>query len=123
MSVTTYYVTFGAQYPRELHPTFPLADHDGWVAMTYAHDETEAWEVADAMFGRDGYSTIYPEGDPGQPTLELYPRGQLAELDVTEVLNLDADEPETAQPDPSCILCGGQDTPCPACNPRTRMEP
>lgn len=118
MSVRTFYVTFGQQYPRELHPTFPRADRDGWVAMTYALDEDEAWEVAVAVFGRDGFSMLYDE--PAKPTLELYPLGELAELDVTEVLNL---EPEPAQPDPSCTLCGGQDKPCPGCNPRQRSEP
>jgi hypothetical protein len=31
-----YYVTFGFQYPREPHPRFPEAHHDGWATIVAA---------------------------------------------------------------------------------------
>ena len=39
--MTTFYVTFGQQYPREPHPTFGKAHRDGWVEIE-ADDEMAA---------------------------------------------------------------------------------
>lgn len=44
--------------------------------------------------------------------------------DIDELTDLDLiDHDEERQPDPNCVRCGGQESPCPVCNPRVRAEP
>lgn len=74
----TFYVTFGQQYPREPHPTFPAAHHDGWIEVQ-AEDETVARGYVVGRLGQQ-WSGIYNDGDDlGR---HLYPLGALAAWEV-----------------------------------------
>lgn len=69
-----FYVTFGMQYPREPHPVWPGAHHDGYVVIV-APDERTARGAAFAAFGQH-WSMIYEhEPDPG-----YFPLGELTRL-------------------------------------------
>jgi hypothetical protein len=71
-------VTFGQQYPREPHPTLALAHRDGWVSIL-APDEhaarAEAHRVLDVR-----WSMLYQPDEPGYPTTEHYPLGELLQI-------------------------------------------
>lgn len=73
----TFIITFGQQYPRESHPTFPAASRDGWVSVE-AEDYDAAKQIADRELAGQ-YSTIYPQ-ESFEGSAELYPAGQLGEL-------------------------------------------
>jgi hypothetical protein len=66
-----FYATFGQRFPREPHPTFPRAHHDGWVAFD-APDQTAASDAAFRAFG-DDWSMLYAD----QPDRDFFPLGEL----------------------------------------------
>lgn len=72
-----YHVTFGQQYPREPHPTFPAAHRDGWVDVV-ACDLVRAREIAFQALGVK-WSEMYPDDDQWRQDRRLYyPLGCLA---------------------------------------------
>jgi len=73
----TFIITFGQQYPREAHPTFPAASRDGWVSVE-AEDYDTAKQIADRELAGQ-YSTIYPQ-ESFEESAEIYPKGKLGEL-------------------------------------------
>lgn len=71
------FITFGQQYRREEHPTWPLAHPDGWLRVTAASYE-QARQVAFAV--TDGaHAFDYPAEHFDQA---LYSRGELHGIDV-----------------------------------------
>jgi hypothetical protein len=70
----SFYITFGCQYAREPHPTYPDAHPDGYVTII-APDERTARGAAFAAFGQ-AWSMIYTE--PPEPYFA--PRGELTRL-------------------------------------------
>lgn len=83
----TFYVTFGVQYPREPHPLYDDAHHDGWVTI-----EAPSWEgardVAFALFGPH-WAFCYTELDFKHDS--FFPLGELAYVfarDVTDIVML-----------------------------------
>lgn len=72
-----WFVTFGQQYPREPHPTFPGADHDGFVVIE-APDETTARRTAVDRLGQR-WAFIYSADDwTAGDHADYYPKGELA---------------------------------------------
>lgn len=79
-----YWVTFGQRYAREEHPTFPAAHPDGWLVF----------EVADHLDHRAAYAAIWQvlgerfsdasQGPFRAHEWDLYPRGELARIQVAE---------------------------------------
>jgi hypothetical protein len=72
-----FYVTFGAQYPREPHPAFPEAHHDGWVTIV-ADNYLDARDIAFRELRRH-WAFIYT---PGELNESWFPLGELARFDV-----------------------------------------
>jgi hypothetical protein len=74
---TDFYVTFGQQYPREQHPVWADADHDGWVRIT-ARSYDAAMTVARKHLGVY-WSNIYgADVWDADRDHEFYPKGELA---------------------------------------------
>ncbi len=78
-----YHVTFGQQYPRETHPTFPAADRDGWVDIV-APDFASARSVAFLHLGAK-WAGMYPDDERWRAEDRgLYPLGCLATFTVVK---------------------------------------
>lgn len=75
-----WYLTFGVQYSREPHPTWPGAHPDGWVVIL-APTEPAARELAIAHF-KLHWSMLSPDAYfPVELNKQkYYPRGELAVL-------------------------------------------
>lgn len=94
----TFYVTCGNKYVAdaeqrkrtgygEQHPTFPIADRDGYVIIS-AYDEQQAREFAAAAFpnpddseGVSLYAFMYDE-NPNRAPHFFYPKGCLARIGI-----------------------------------------
>lgn len=71
-------VTFGTRYATEVHPLFPAAHPDGWVAVL-AETEDAARRLVHERIG-SAWGFIYRPLHPGYPASvgRHFPRGQLA---------------------------------------------
>lgn len=94
MPATKLYVTFGLRYAREEHPACPWAHPDGWLTVN-APTYLEAMVALRNLTTPPGqdiplYAFDYDEVPPA-----MYPRGELARLDVhadsTTTLTVKAD--------------------------------
>ncbi|MGH3795991.1 MAG: hypothetical protein ACRDSP_14000 [Pseudonocardiaceae bacterium] len=94
---TEFFVTFGAQYRDQLHPTLSVAHPDGWVTVV-AQDYDAARALAIGWLGT-AWCDIYSE----KPDLALFPLGELWRLER---------EPETGPPSQTyyaeCLPAGEQ---------------
>lgn len=71
-----WYVTFGQKYPREDHPAFSLAHHDGWVTIIASGAE-DAREHAIRILSIY-WADIYPDGTDWRKTEHMFPLGEIA---------------------------------------------
>lgn len=70
-----FYVTFGSQFPRERHPTWGPAHHDGWVRLVGPEDPDTAASWCWQMFG-SGWSNLYPH----EPDDGFFPLGEIGRI-------------------------------------------
>lgn len=86
-------ITFGQMYRHEAHPTYPLANPDGWLVIE-APDQTLYEGVRNALFLKaDGflqYAFDYPGDQPASP--ELYHRGEIERIIVTRITKEQSNE-------------------------------
>lgn len=75
-----FYMTFGVQYPRELHPHWTGADSAGWVRIT-AESEDLARSIARQFFG-DAWSRVYADWDfDTSADRRFYSRGEILHIE------------------------------------------
>lgn len=82
--MSDFFVTFGMQYPREQHPSWPYAHHDGWLRV-----EAPSYDAARGLVvARLGtaWSMLYTASEH-EP--EYYPRGELGVLRTDGSINDD----------------------------------
>lgn len=96
-----FFITFGVQYSRVPHPTFPLAHPDGWVVIE-APDEEAAREHAYARLGQR-WAFIYTAD-----TFDTswHPLGELARFAAEAPSECDAGHDLTCPFCPGCCPCG-----------------
>jgi hypothetical protein len=110
-----FYVTFGQQYPREPHPTFPEAHRDGWATIV-AESVAGAREIAVRELGRH-WAFIYAEGEIDK---SYYPAGELERFDAVGRICRTCRLPDAIKPShtgsPRCksgsVASGGKNTHC-----------
>ena len=84
--MTEWRITFGVQYKREPHPAgWPHGD--GWLSV-FTDDPAMVRPIIEAVVGRTelgglAFSNDYAPTDPHYPTLDRYPRGELARVVFT----------------------------------------
>ncbi|HEY2763381.1 MAG TPA: hypothetical protein VGJ13_05125 [Pseudonocardiaceae bacterium] len=77
-----YRITFCGRYPREQHPSFPAADHDGWlVVLAWAYQEAQ--QTANRVLGSEWCNIYAPHYASYQAMAQYYPKGELGFLDST----------------------------------------
>lgn len=86
-----FYVTFGQKYPREPHPSWGAAHHNGWVRLVGATDRADARGWATVLFGRQ-WSEVY---DSLHGFTALFPLGEIGRVDVT---GYDRQDPHGSRP-------------------------
>lgn len=79
--MATFAITFGQRFPREEHPVFPEADHNGWVEVE-ATSASDATDAAYAIFGGD-WSMVRPLSDVDTT---FFPKGRLGVVVDGEVV-------------------------------------
>lgn len=77
-TLTDFYLTFGVQYGREIHPYWSGAHHEGWVQI-HTKDESSARQLARRYFGLR-WSMLYDNlsFNPVESKARYYPRGVIA---------------------------------------------
>lgn len=86
--MTEYRITFGVQYRIEPHPAGSWPHPDGWLSV-FTDDPALVRPLTAAIVGRKdqnsplAFSFDYHPDEPGYPTLDRYPRGQLASIRFT----------------------------------------
>ena len=86
-----FYLTFGQKYPREPHPSWGAAHHNGWVRLVGAADRADARGWVTALFGRQ-WSEVY---DSLHGFTALFPLGEIGRVDVT---GYDRQDPHGSRP-------------------------
>jgi hypothetical protein len=74
-------VTFGLRYRYDVHPQFPQAHPDGWLAIV-ARDEEIAWQVAHVVLDYD-WAGIYAGPFDEAVWQNRHPAGEIARIDVS----------------------------------------
>lgn len=86
--MTEYRITFGVQYAYEPHPAGEWPHPDGWLSV-FTDDPAMVRPLTAAVVGREdensplAFSSDYHPAEPGYPTLERSPRGELARVVFT----------------------------------------
>lgn len=78
----TFYLTFGVQYAREVHPSGSHVHPDGYVVIK-APEYDIARDLAVQLYGKQ-WSDLYGIHDIGTWELDLFPRGVLLTIEVPE---------------------------------------
>ncbi len=77
-----FFVTFGQQYAKEPHPSFPSAHPDGWVVV-----EAPDWDSARGIIVEElgiHWSGLYGKEYFMTDASRLYPKGELGRIPISD---------------------------------------